>query len=288
MIVEDVNPVRRISIETSDILVKLLKEYKGMLAGGSAYALHHRACLKEHFSSNVNSDLDIYFNNASDYQHAVDYFKNTSTNYEIEKSVTGLCYNVHSIRSSYSENPDVKIQLIGCVFGDAAEILQTFDFKNLEVCYIYDRRSSSYKCIRSKHADNKSNIDVRHSRSPFLMHRIYKYMTYRGFSGITKSSKQHITDWIIKASSGYYNENTDGCPSIYVDLLDNYSFRRMLSNNELITDEDLVYMIGRIKEDINTARVYIDQRGYSRSTLVKEGERDIVIEEMRSRRENEN
>ena len=121
------------------------------------------------------------------------------------------------------------------------------------------------------------------------MHRIYKYMTYRGYVGVTESSRKHITDWIIKASSGYYKEHTDGCPSIYVDLLNNYSMRKMLSNNNVITDDDLVYMIGKIKEDVHVARVMIDGRGYSRSVFVKEGERDIAIEEMKHRRyQNEN
>ena len=52
---------------------------------------------------------------------------------------------------------------------------------------------------------------------------------------------------------------------------------------DIVSDEDLVYMIGKIKEDIHTARVYIDHAGYSRSSLVKEGEKDIVIEEMKNR-----
>ena len=115
------------------------------------------------------------------------------------------------------------------------------------------------------------------------MHRIYKYISYRGFKSVTKNSRKHITDWIIKASSGHYKENKDGCLDIYVDLLDNYGFRNLLQNTDIISDEDLVYMIGKIKEDIHTARVYIDNAGYSRSSLVKEGEKDIVIEEMKNR-----
>lgn len=112
-------------------------------------------------------------------------------------------------------------------------------------------------------------------------------MTYRGFSGITEPSREHISDWIIKASSGFYNENTDGCPSIYVNLIDNFGLRTLLKKTDVISDDDLVYMIGKIKEKEFEINRYIDSRGYSQSDFKQIGTRDIIIEEMKKRSSNE-
>ena len=296
MNIEKLKLNQKLEIEQIEYLEILLKDFGAILAGGTAYEFFKGTKIKKHLKAHTSSDLDLYFRKESDYKEAIEFLKTIVTasvddkeyyrpnNYlsgvTIEKSVTGLCHNFI--------NADLKYQLVGCVFGEPEEVITSFDFKNLEVAYHYDTKKKAYLCVYSDYAKNTSELNIRHSRSPFLMHRVYKYLNYRGFDTISSSSKQHITDWIIKASSGFYSENTDGCPTIYVDLLDNYTFRRMLSNKDLISDDDLVFMIGKIKEDIHTAKIAFDSRGYSRSTFVKEGERDIVIEEMRNRRENEN
>ena len=100
-----------------------------------------------------------------------------------------------------------------------------------------------------------------------------------------------MTDWIIKTASGYYEENKDGCLNIYVDLLNNYGFIRLLQKTDVISDEDLVYMIGKIKkhqceDDLNsflhigyvkTARDCLTSRNIDDNTI------DIVIQEMKTR-----
>ena len=176
---------------------------------------------------------------------------------------------------------------MGCVFGTPESIVSTFDFKNLESFCYFD--SKNYVLKYSNYAKDEKVLTIRHSRSPFLLHRVYKYLTYRGYSSISNNSKQHITDWIIKASSGYYHENKDKCPAIYVDLLNNFNFLKMIKNKSIVSDHDLVYMIGKIKETIFEEVEVICSRGYHTKDFYPLGEKDLVIEEIKRRRKsNEN
>ena len=121
------------------------------------------------------------------------------------------------------------------------------------------------------------------------MHRICKYLKYRDYNNVTPESRLHITDWIIKASSGYYSENPDGCPNIYVDLLDNNTIKSMLDNTNIFTNENLVYMIGKVKQDVyETSEKYIDWRGYIRSDTIRLGQKDLVVKEIQRRKKHEN
>ncbi len=89
-----------------------------------------------------------------------------------------MCHNfLFNKQKSSNRNtplPDfLKYQLVGVMFDTPEKIITSFDFKNLEVCYYYDVASKSYICLSSENVDNKSLLDIRHTRSPFLMHRIY-------------------------------------------------------------------------------------------------------------------
>jgi len=267
----------------------MLEEFSGLLAGGSAYSVYHGSKLCDHLSKHDTADLDVYFPNEETYKAAVEFVTSKSddineyvndrqfnSNISIQKSVTGLCHNVWI-------DSHIRLQLVGCIFGTYSEIVESFDFKNLEIGYYF--KEGSYYEISSKNASNNSLLSIRHTRSPFLMHRIYKYISYRGFQGVTSNSRKHVTDWIIKAASGYYNDNSDRCPSIYVNLLDNFGFKKLLKGSDIIDDHDLVYMIGKIKEaEYENIESNIASYGYMTSRFVQKKEtRDLVIEEMKKR-----
>lgn len=286
----DIN--QKLEIEQIEYLEILMKDFGAILAGGTAYEFFKGTKIKKHLNSHPSVDIDLYFRKEEDYKDAIDFIETiilsdnqskhdhyTPNSYlmhsSIEKSATGLCHNFN--------NNGLKYQLVGCIFGNPKEIVTSFDFKNLEVGYYYDEKKKDYLCIYSSNAKNTVELDIRHTRSPFLMHRIYKYINYRGFKSVTEDSKQHITDWLIKAASGYYYENTDKCPSIYVDLVNNYFVKKFLSNRDIIADEDLVYLIGKIKEKEYEIEKYITVDGYTRSEFVFKGTKDYAIEEMKNR-----
>lgn len=263
-------------IENNKILKQLVKDYGAIIAGGASNALMRGTSIKKYQLEHASSDIDLYFRTEKEYSRAVS-FAEGHKDCRLEKSPTGLCHNIYFNCHTYVN----KIQLVGCVFGSPEEIVSTFDFKNLEVCCYFD--SDNYNLLYTENAKNRKDLIIRHSRSPFLMHRIYKYIKYRGFSGVSKESREHITNWIVKASSGYYYENTDRCPAIYVDLLNNKNFISIMKNKDIVSDQDLVYMIGKIKEVIFEEVDIITAQGYHTKDFYPTGKKDLIIEEIKKR-----
>ena len=271
-------------ISSNEILRVLFERFGAILAGGAAYSQSQGIPISKHLMKNTTADLDLYFSTEKVYRKAVEYIAESNKKYHVEKSITGMCYNAVPDTNNYYENSvdQCKIQLVGCLFGKPEDIITSFDFRNLEVCYYFSQ--GNYMMMYTDNNRRFSDrLDIRHSSSPFLMHRIYKYMTYRGFAGVTPRSKKFVTDWIVKASCGYYEVNRDNCPSIYVDLLDNPCFKKILKNRELIRNEDLALMIGKIKEDIVEGKKWLDNRGYVVNDFARVGVRDVVVEEIKSR-----
>jgi hypothetical protein len=276
----NVNITNKIELESNKHFQTLMKDYNGIFAGGTAFAMFHGERMTNHLNNHSCSDLDLYFRSKEEYENAVEYAhdqmkEKDKYNVSVEKSITGLCHNF------YTEA--IKVQLVGCVFGTPEKIVTSFDFKNLELYYFWDNKALKYKCGSSKNASDTNYLNVRHTNSPFLMHRINKYISYRDFKGITVESRRHVTDWIIKASSGFYKENKDGCLNIYVDLLNNWGFINLLKNTDIVSDEDLVYMIGKIKQDKFECSSWVNSLGYTRETFSKVDSIDIVIQEMKKR-----
>jgi len=264
-------------IEGCKILSVLMRDFGGIVAGGTSHAVMRGLSIEDYQRIHNTADVDLYFKTEASYLKAVDYVASCK-NIHLQKSVTGLCHDVHLDDDNQVIN---KIQLVGCVFGSPKEIVSSFDFRNLESCLYFEK--DKYCLMYSENAENEETLMIRHSRSPFLMHRVYKYLTYRGYSRLSKCSKRHVTDWIIKASSGFYNENTDRCPSIYVDLLNNQNFIKMTKDRNIVSDEDLVYMIGKIKEIIFKEIDVMTPMGYHTKDFYPAGSKDIVIEEIKRR-----
>lgn len=277
---KEVGLIVRPQIDKEEILYTLMKKYGAFIAGGASHALMRGYCLQKYLDQHDCADLDLYFEDKQRYRGAVNFIekltaKSTSPRVYMEKSPTGLCNNI-SIENSFK-----KIQLVGCIFGKPESVILSFDFKNLESCLFLD--GDHYKMMYTDNAKESKLLNIRHSNSPFLMHRVYKYMKYRGYTGVSKSSRRHITDWIIKASSGYYLEHKDGCPSIYVDLLNNNAFKSLLRDKDIISNSDLVFMIGKIKEDVHKSIDRVTWHGYSISDYKVVGQRDVVINEIKNR-----
>jgi hypothetical protein len=197
----------------------------------------------------------------------------------IEPSCTDISYQVYIDVEFYNidhkKDYPVKVQLIGKDFiGPIEDILNTFDFANVQVAY-YIKRGNLIRCQRNDTVPSrKKRLRVVNSHSPLLMHRIYKYMTHRGYEGVTESSKQHIVDWLIRARSGQFKNAVLGI-TLWQDALNNRIIRRAIYDRT-IPDEALPLIIGKV---ITEKRVY---RGYRRYEHVQIDEALEAIKERSS------
>ena len=197
----------------------------------------------------------------------------------VEPSCTEISYQAYVDIMFYGCNVEddypVKIQLIGSDFiGPIEETLNTFDFSNVQIAY-YIKKGQLFCCSRKEVMSNRfrkrNKLNVVNSHSPLLMHRIYKYMTHRGYTGVTEDSKQHIVDWLIRARSGHFKNPVLGI-TLWQDALNNTAIRRAIYDRT-IPDDALPLIIGKV---ITEKRVY---RGYRRYDYVEIDEAMAAIKE---------
>ena len=199
----------------------------------------------------------------------------------IEPSCTDISYQVYIdvmfCKTNKNLDYPVKIQLIGKDFiGNPEDILNTFDFANVQIAY-YIKDNQLFRCQRDDSVPSiKKRLRVVNSHSPLLMHRIYKYMTHRGYDGVTESSKQHIVDWLIRARSGEFKNPVLGI-TLWEDALNNRVIRRAIYDRT-IPDDALPLIIGKV---ITEKRVY---RGYRRYDYVEIDEAMAAIKERNTSR----
>ena len=246
------------------------------------------AYINSHTKSYKESDCDGYPTlNLSEYDEFIktmNYYNGqfNQENYNrfvhvrhVEPSCTDISHQVYidfKLHNAKNDSP-VKVQLIGNDFiGTTEEILNTFDFANVQIAY-YVKNGQLFCCKRKeyKHDSKSSKLEVVNSHSPLLMHRIYKYLTHRGYSGVTEDSKQHIIDWLIRARSGHFINPVSGI-TLWGDALNNITIRRAISDR-IIPDDALSLIIGKV---ITEKRVY---RGYRRYDYVQIDEAMEAIKE---------
>ena len=200
----------------------------------------------------------------------------------VEPSCTDISYQAYidiKMFNTKSENDKpVKVQLIGKDFiGPVEDILNTFDFANVQIAY-YIKQGQLFCCTRKEKIGNRfknrNKLRVVNSHSPLLMHRIYKYMTHRGYEGVTEESKQHIVDWLIRARSGQFKNPVLGI-TLWEDALNNNIIKRAIYDRT-IPDDALSLIIGKV---ITEKRVY---RGYRRYDHIQIDEALEAIKERRS------
>lgn len=86
---------------------------------------------------------------------------------------------------------------------DPIEVLDRFDFANVAIgLSLVEGQPTITVHRRWRELESQMLLEVRNSRSPFLGHRINKYMKRRGYLGVTPDSSSHITDWLVKCAAG--------------------------------------------------------------------------------------
>jgi hypothetical protein len=235
-----------------------------------AYENSHTSSLKDDIMHEPFSthDLSVY----EDFITTINYHQRGQFDYNVyernkhirhvEPSCTDISYQVYIdvelLRVYNHHDQPVKVQLIGKDFiGPPELILNTFDFANVQIAY-YIKDGQLFRCQRNDTvpAINK-RLRIVNSHSPLLMHRIYKYITHRGYEGVTEESKQHIVDWLIRARSGQFKNPVLGI-TLWQDALNNRIIRRAIYD-KTIPDDALALIIGKV---ITERKVYLGYRRY--------------------------
>ena len=193
-------------------------------------------------------------------------------------SCTGISFQGHIMFPRNWGPWRAKFQLIGEQFaGKPFKFLSSFDFANLQRCYFYKGENlvvcESKKCIELV---NSKLLELRHSKSPMMMMRTYKYLKHRGYEGVTENSYTHITDWLIRARSGLFKEKIDGI-QLFQDAIDNFSIENLIKDGTIQT-KDLALLIGKI------IRHHTVKRGYKWYDTTIE---DVALNELKVRGNNE-
>jgi hypothetical protein len=97
-------------------------------------------------------------------------------------------------------------------------------------------------------------------------------LKYRGYVGITPGSKEHITDWLIRARAGMFKEKIDGI-QLFSDAVSSPPVE-MLVRSGVVETKDLVLLIGKI------IRYHTERRGYKYHDTVTE---DVALEALKAR-----
>ena len=125
-----------------------------------------------------------------------------------QRSHAGFGWNVHR-KSPLEAGPYIgasqNIQFIDYpdfCSPDPIEVVDRFDFTNVAIgLSLVDGQPTVTVHRRWRELEAEMLLDVRNSRSPFLGHRINKYLKNRGYLGVTPKSSNHITDWLAKCAS---------------------------------------------------------------------------------------
>lgn len=166
--------------------------------------------------------------NAREYMHAVPY--------QILKQ-----YENYTRGSSFNLQIVDKAELILPI----REQLDRFDFVNVR-CAFNDSELLVDDRIMQLETDHL--LQIANSSSPYLCSRINKYIK-KGYVTITDDSREHITDWIIRALAGEFD-------AFYPPLTRDPTFGKLSINTlisghaHLLRNEDLIMLLGMFKQEI--------------------------------------
>lgn len=110
-------------------LDEFMSGHKGFICGG---------CFKNIFSKEKVKDLDIFFENAEDYEDAVQYFDSMTPGYEggdkRDEQYT-FFYQNDNVKAYKHQRTGITIELCCKIYGTAEKILKKFDFTIVKFAY---------------------------------------------------------------------------------------------------------------------------------------------------------
>ena len=193
-----------------------------------------------------SADIDIFFENVDQIKYVLKLKEQYSyiDDLELSPSMTNLCanirYNTESILGSRI-NGRIKIQLVSGFYGNAEEVMETFDFTNSR-CAI----DSQFVYYDERFFDlEKSNLlDVRRGNGPLTGYRILKNLNKRGLCTITNESREAITEWSIRFGGKFWDDH----PMAKVKGLSSIStISALIKDDRIFSTADLLNLIGAVQ-----------------------------------------
>lgn len=112
-----------------NFLDKFMEGHKGFIVGG---------CFKNIFNHEKVKDIDIFFENQSDYDDAINYFDSMTPNYEGDdkrEEEYFFHYENDNVKAYKHKETGIVLELCQKVFGKPKEILENFDFTITKFAY---------------------------------------------------------------------------------------------------------------------------------------------------------
>jgi len=218
-----------------------------LLNGGN---LHHYLSIPDYSKQTkiktYSGDIDIFFENV----HQIKQVINSKEQYsylddlDLIPSLTNICVNITYGTESMLGNKihgRLKVQLVSDFYGNAEEIMETFDFTNSR-CAI----DSQFVYYDERFFDLEKNnlLDVRRGSGPLTGHRILKYLNRRGLGTITNESRDAITEWSIRYGGKFWDDH----PLAKVKgLSSSGTIAALIKDDRVFSTTDLLNLIGTIK-----------------------------------------
>lgn len=150
-------------------------------------------------------------------------------------------YERHAVGTSFTLQVVDKEELILPI----REQLERFDFVNVR-CAFNDKEMLADDRIMKLEADHL--LQVGSSRSPYLSRRIIKYIK-KGYVSVTDDSREHITDWIIRALAGEFD--TFYPVQTRDPKFGKLGIQSLITNHAyLLRNEDLIMLLGMFKQEV--------------------------------------
>ena len=115
-------------------LDQFMEGHKGFICGG---------CFKNIFNKEKVKDLDIFFQNKSDFNDAVSYYDSQTSGYSEdgenklseENAAYKFLYQNKNVKAYIHKKTGIRIELCSKIFGTAKDILNRFDFTITKFAY---------------------------------------------------------------------------------------------------------------------------------------------------------
>lgn len=199
-------------------------------------------------------DIDLFFSareQIDDVTHVVRGASHRSFGGNAREYTHAVPYPMLKKYENYMAGSSFNLQIV-----DKAELilpireqLDRFDFVNVRCAFNDNEMLIDDRIMQ---LETEHLLQIGNSSSPYLSSRIIKYIK-KGYVSMTDDSREHITDWIIRALAGdfdaFYPEQTRN--STFGKL----SIGTMISGHaHLLRNEDLIMLIGMFKNTVQNSK----------------------------------
>lgn len=229
------------------------------IAGGFARKLYDIYTFKKNIDISLmnyffyeSGDIDVFGKkeNLECFQHICD-FKEDDGFYENKYTLnmTFCCFDelLNKDLAQSSRRTKIVIQLVNKIIHKSIfDCLDSFDITNCK--YGVYKENNNFFLTFNKDAcyyDNKKELDISHSNTPYLAQRIVKYIKCKNLKKISDRSREKIKTYFINVISNNWADYIDKLSDVYISKI----YRDIITLDNLISlsEEEIIIMLGKIK-----------------------------------------